>query len=175
MAVYLAHIFRGQFTGGVWTNRLQIEIIFRPGHPWIVPIHTAGRGKHKFTDAVDPGKFKQVKGPHHIGLVIIVRIFNARSHTCFCRQVENGIESDFSEPICQLSGLRGSDIQFMKMEGGLFTAPLQVQEFRNGVIKRIEIIDTMHLMAVFQQRFSQITSNESGSAGQQYGHVGLKG
>jgi hypothetical protein len=33
----------------------------------------------------------------------------------------------------------------------------------------------MHLVAVFQQRLRQITSNESGSAGQQYGHVGLKG
>jgi hypothetical protein len=63
----------------------------------------------------------------------------------------------------------------MKMKGGLFATPLQIQEFRNGVIKWIEVIDTMHLVAVFQQRLRQITSNESGSAGQQYGHVGLKG
>src|SRR5206468_10349534 len=83
-----------------------------------------------------------------------------RAHSRLCRQVENDIA--VGEELVQLAPRQVDrhEVELLPAPG-----PLQVAQLLPARVVAVEAVDADDLAAVFEQRFGQVRSDESGAAG----------
>ncbi len=176
MAVSVSHELIALFGGSIQTDGMIDVIACGERHFGVVAVNAGGTGIHHVSDVVVATGFENVDEPHDVAVDIGIGGFQTVTHTRLCSQVAHVIELFPFEKRCQLIAV--FKIHPHERVARIFCAPYGCVPFfgfagnsRFGlagifeidVVVIVDVIDTDHFIASFQQPFSKVKADEFGN------------
>ena len=154
--------FTRLFRRGIGRDGIVDVVRLAEGNLGIVAVDGTGRGENKPLDAMPAHGFQNPVRAGDVDVLIAERIGNARPHPGQGGKVDNRIDAP-GKNLIEIGGV--PDIAFKKSNIPPLPDARQIVHFIRTRIERIKVIESDNDIAVGKQSFTQMTSNESGGAG----------
>ena len=138
-------------------------------HLRVHAINRRGRGDDDFFDAIFPGRFEQVDRAFDVDALVKRRLGEAGPHAGPRSEVDDLVELHAAEQFVERRAV--AQVAMDEFEGfGQRLDVAEVPAFELRVVKRVEVIEGPDGVAVMQQPFADMRTDEAGAAGDQKIH-----